>query len=200
MISVSSIPISDFQHMLSKNPSLSPSLRVRHNSFDNLIAYTAFNVKTLLECSKERLHYQQRLLPTLHIFVRHIFYHCKLTPTILVVALIYLGRLKNGLPLKSKGEFDTPYKMFIAAVILASKFVEDANTMAHSIYKLVAPLYNAREINEMERSFLGKRSYDFFSFFFFFPVYNNLLNIYVHLFMQTGVVKVRKLYLIIGNA
>lgn len=52
--------------------------------------------------------------------------------------------------------------MFIAAVILASKFVEDANTMAHSIYKLVAPLYNAREINEMERSFLGKEKLDFF--------------------------------------
>ncbi|KAL9540936.1 hypothetical protein MBANPS3_009403 [Mucor bainieri] len=52
--------------------------------------------------------------------------------------------------------------MFIAAVILASKFVEDANTMAHSIYKLVAPLYNAREINEMERSFLGVVKYDLF--------------------------------------
>ena len=52
--------------------------------------------------------------------------------------------------------------MFIAAVILASKFVEDANTMAHSIYKLVAPLYNAREINEMERSFLGKEKLNFF--------------------------------------
>lgn len=52
-------------------------------------------------------------------------------------------------------EFDTPYKMFIAAVILASKFVEDNNKIAHSIYRLVAPLYSAREINEMERSFLG---------------------------------------------
>lgn len=100
MIAVSSLP--NFQHMLAKNPSLSPSLRVK-NSFDNLIAYTAYNVKTLLECSKERHYYQQRLLPTLPVFVRHIFYHCKLTPTILVVALIYLGRLKSGLPSKSKG-------------------------------------------------------------------------------------------------
>ncbi|CAO3641427.1 unnamed protein product [Mucor fragilis] len=195
MISVSSLPISDFQYMLSNNPSLSPSLRVRHNSYDNLIAYTAFNVKTLLECSKERVHYQQRLLPTLPIFVRHVFYHCKLTPTILVVALIYLGRLKNGLPHKSKGEFDTPYKMFIAAVILASKFVEDANTMAHSIYKLVAPLYNAREINEMERSFLGKRHLRFLFF-----IFNHLLNIHVHLFMQAGVVKVRKPCLMLQRA
>ncbi|CAO3627559.1 unnamed protein product [Mucor hiemalis] len=152
MIAISSLP--SFQNMLAKNPALSPSLRVKH-SFDNLIAYTAYNVKTLLECSKERHYYQQKLLPALPIFIRHIFYHCKLTPIILVVALIYLRRLKTGLPRKSTGEFDTPYKMFIAAVILASKFVEDTNKIAHSIYRLVAPLYSAKEINEMERSFLG---------------------------------------------
>lgn len=103
MIAISSLPIADFQHILSKNPSLSPSLRAKHNSYDNLILYTASNVKTLLKCSKERLYYQQRLLPSLPIFIRHIFYHCKLTPTILVVALIYLQRLKSGLPRKSTG-------------------------------------------------------------------------------------------------
>lgn len=85
--------------------------------------------------------------------------------------------------------------MFIAAVILASKFVEDANTMAHSIYKLVAPLYNAREINEMERSFLGKRHLRFL-----FSIFNHLLNIHVHLFMQAGVVKVRKPCLMLQRA
>ena len=100
MIAVSSLP--NFQHMLAINPSLSPSLRVKH-SFESLIAYTAFNVRTLLECSKERHRYQQKLLPTLPVFVRHIFYDCKLTPTILVVSLIYLGRLKRGLPHESKG-------------------------------------------------------------------------------------------------
>ncbi|KAI9472170.1 MAG: cyclin domain-containing protein, partial [Benjaminiella poitrasii] len=79
-----------------------------------------------------------------------------------IVALIYLGRLKSNLPSKSRGEFDTPYKMFIAAVILASKFVEDSNKIAQSIYRFVAPLYNHKEINEMERSFLGVVKYDLF--------------------------------------
>ncbi|CAO3670440.1 unnamed protein product [Rhizopus stolonifer] len=122
---------------------------------NDLIAFTASNVKTLLECSKEKLHYQHRLLPTLHVFIKHTFYHCKLTPDILIVALIYLNRLKNSLPHKSKGEFDTPYKMFIAAVVLASKFIEDSNTMTHSIHKFISPLYNSRQVNEMERSFLA---------------------------------------------
>ncbi|KAI8881363.1 hypothetical protein K501DRAFT_295898 [Backusella circina FSU 941] len=162
-INVSKIPflfisIDDFQHLLSRNPSLSPSLRVKQNTVDNLIAYTAYNVKTLLHCSKERCYYQQRLLPSLPTFVKHIFHHCKLTPSIIVVALIYLERLKKCLPHQSKGEFDTPYKMFIASVILASKYVEDSNKMAHSIYKFISPLYHSKEINEMERSFLV---YDF---------------------------------------
>lgn len=145
------------------------------HSFDNLITYTASIVKTLLECSKERIFYQQRLLPTLPVFIRHIIYRCKLEPATLVVAIIYLDRLKQNLPRKSKGgtvtsivfnslyllinliEFDTPYKMFIASAILAAKFIEDSNTIAQSIYRLVSPLYNSKEISEMERSFLGNK-------------------------------------------
>jgi hypothetical protein len=75
-----------------------------HKSYINsLISYTASNVKTLIDCSNERLHYQHRLLPTLHVFIKHTFYHCNLTPTILMVALIYLDRLKSSLPRKSQG-------------------------------------------------------------------------------------------------
>jgi hypothetical protein len=47
--------------------------------------------------------------------------------------------------------------MFIASAILATKFIEDSNTIAQSIYRLVSPLYNSKEISEMERSFLGKK-------------------------------------------
>lgn len=80
-----------------------PSIHQPKNNFDNLIAYTASNVNTLVDCSKERLYYQQKLLPTLPIFVKHVFYHCKITPTILLIALIYLERLRSHLPRKSKG-------------------------------------------------------------------------------------------------
>ncbi|KAI9264416.1 cyclin domain-containing protein [Sporodiniella umbellata] len=122
---------------------------------NHLIAYTATNIKSLLECSKEKLCYQHRLLPTLDIFINHMFRHCRLTPTILVVALIYLERLKNKLPQRSRGEFDTHYKMFICAAVLASKFVEDSNRMARSIYRFTGPLYTPKDMNEMERYFLS---------------------------------------------
>lgn len=102
MIAISLLPITDFQHSLSIHPTSFPSLGARH-SFDHLIAYTASNVKNLLVCSKEKIYYQHKLLPPLPVFVKHIFYQCKLTPIILVIALIYLKRLKTALPRESKG-------------------------------------------------------------------------------------------------
>lgn len=96
MIAISSIPIPDFQ---SKK---SVSIGAKENN-EHLIAYTAYNVKTLLECSKEKIYYQQKLLPNLFVFVKHVFRHCNLTPTILVIALIYLKRLKRALPAQSQG-------------------------------------------------------------------------------------------------
>lgn len=98
MIAISSLPISDLQHVTLKTTTVGGK-----HSDDHLLAYTAYNVKTLLECSKEKIYYQQKLLPTLSVFIKHVFYHCKLTPTILVIALIYLKRLKAALPSKSKG-------------------------------------------------------------------------------------------------
>lgn len=52
-------------------------------------------------------------------------------------------------------EYDTPYKLFLAAMIVATKYIEDYASHAVSIYRIVAPLYTSRELNEMERSFLG---------------------------------------------
>lgn len=40
-------------------------------------------------------------------------------------------------------------------MIIATKYIEDNQNYVTAFYKVVAPLYTAREINEMERSFLG---------------------------------------------
>lgn len=52
-------------------------------------------------------------------------------------------------------EFDTPYKLFLASVVLASKFLEDSNPVARNIYHVVAPVYSAEDLTVMERSFLA---------------------------------------------
>ena len=52
-------------------------------------------------------------------------------------------------------EYDTPYKLFLASMIVATKYIEDYKSHASSIYKIVSPLYSSKDLNEMERSFLG---------------------------------------------
>jgi hypothetical protein len=43
----------------------------------------------------------------------------------------------------------------LAAIIIATKYIEDHNAHALSIYKIVSPIYASKELNEMERSFLS---------------------------------------------
>jgi hypothetical protein len=61
------------------------------------------NVDALVQCTKERSHYQHMLLPSLSKFIKHIFKNCKLSPTVLVIGLIYLERLKKNLPSEAQG-------------------------------------------------------------------------------------------------
>ncbi|KAI9323608.1 cyclin domain-containing protein [Dichotomocladium elegans] len=132
-----------------------PSLRFRDENPDALLGYIAMKIKKAIPCSTERRQYQHLLLPSLTSFIRHIYYQCRISSTVLVIALIYLTRFKRNLPHLARGEYDTPYKIFLSSILIASKYVEDHNFSTKSIYKVVSPLYSSRELAEMERSFLG---------------------------------------------
>lgn len=140
--------------MMMVTETASPTLTFR-SSPEPLLSYMVSNIDDLVQCSKERRYYQHMLLPELPKFIKLVYQKCRLTPTVLVIGLIYLQRLKKNLPEQSQGEYDTPYKLFLAAMIVATKYIEDYSSHALSIYRIVAPLYTARELNEMERSFLG---------------------------------------------
>ncbi|KAI8386886.1 cyclin domain-containing protein [Blakeslea trispora] len=132
------------------------------SSPEPLLSFMVHNVDDLIQCSKERRYYQHMLLPELPKFIKVIYQKCRLSPTVLVISLIYLERLKKNLPEKAQGEYDTPYKLFLAAIIVATKYIEDYKSHASSIYKIVSPLYSPKELNEMERSFLGVLKFDLF--------------------------------------
>ncbi|KAI7900823.1 uncharacterized protein BX663DRAFT_516640 [Cokeromyces recurvatus] len=154
------------------------------SSPEPLLSYMTSNIDHLIECSKERIYYQHMLLPELPIFIKIIYRKCHITPTVLVIGLMYLERLKKNLPDQAQGgiiinymntykyihifiyicpyyltlmykiEYDTPYKLFLAAMIVATKYVEDDASYTLSIYRIVLPLYTYQQLNEMERSFL----------------------------------------------
>ncbi|CAO3691755.1 unnamed protein product [Rhizopus microsporus] len=136
------------------NSTASPVLTFRSDS-EPLFSYITYIARNLVQCSRERIYHQHTLLPSLSKFVKTIFKKCRLSPAVIVVGLIYLDRLKKNLPNGAKGEYDTPYKLFLAAMILATKYIEDHSGHAVHIYRVVSPIYTPRELNEMERSFLN---------------------------------------------
>ncbi|KAI9264800.1 hypothetical protein BY458DRAFT_513576 [Sporodiniella umbellata] len=127
---------------------------------DSFIIYMANRVFHLVQCPRED-ELGESLLP-LPVFIKSVYRKCSLSPAVLFASLIYLERLKKRLPVGSNGEYDTPYKLFLSSVILATKYIEDHRKHTMVIYKFVSSLYNLKELSEMERSFLGFLNFDLY--------------------------------------
>jgi len=78
----------------------------------------------------------------------------------IVVSLIYINRLKKTLPSTAQGDFDTPYKIFLSSILVASKYLSDHALQNKNIANITNGLYTNRDVNTMERSFLGMLRYD----------------------------------------
>ncbi|KAI8082707.1 uncharacterized protein BX664DRAFT_361011 [Halteromyces radiatus] len=137
----------------------SPTLDFYHSP-EPALSFMVKKIDGLLDCSSKPSHHHR--LPSLQSFVRQVYVKCRLSPSILVIALIYIHRLQQQLPLDSKGDYDTPHKVFLAAVLLACKYNEDSKSLAQAIYRCVSVVYTNLDLNEMERSFLGVVKFDLF--------------------------------------
>ncbi|CAO3597267.1 unnamed protein product [Absidia cylindrospora] len=103
-------------------------------------------------------------LPPLDEFIAMVFQRSQLPPCVCLVSLIYLQRLKMNLPSHARGDVDTPYRLFLAAVLTASKFMSETGTCltSQAITEMTNHIYAPKDINLMERSFLGLIKYDLF--------------------------------------
>jgi hypothetical protein len=133
-----------------------------YDSPEPAFSFLVQRIDSLLDCSSAQKTHHQRRLPSLASFVRQVYVKCRLSPAILVIALIYIQRLQHELPIDSKGDYDTPHKVFLAAIILACKFNDDSKSRVQSIYQCVSVVYTNIDVNEMERSFLGVVNYDLY--------------------------------------
>ncbi|KAI9308614.1 hypothetical protein BJ944DRAFT_144204, partial [Cunninghamella echinulata] len=111
-----------------------------------------------------RYHDKKDSLPKLEQFVDDFFKQCHKTvsTSVIVFALIYLKRLQNYIPMNSLGELETPYRLFITSILISSKYLCEVGTSLTSkkISKYISFIFSYREINQMERSFLGLIKYD----------------------------------------
>ncbi|KAL7330749.1 hypothetical protein PS15p_205650 [Mucor circinelloides] len=74
---------------------------------------------------------QQPIMPELVYFIQKITFQGGIDCRTAVVALIYLERAKANLPKSAVGGYDTCHRMFLASILIASKFLRDNHCHRH---------------------------------------------------------------------
>ncbi|KAI8091259.1 cyclin domain-containing protein [Gilbertella persicaria] len=125
-----------------------------------LIDFTAMTLCDLIPTRKKN-----RSLPEFVFFVQKVTHQAHIHVRTLLVALIYLKRAKSNLPKRAVGNDDTTHRMFLASLLLASKFLQDTTWTAHAlsnrrVYEICGGLFSLQEINQFERGFLKLIQYD----------------------------------------
>ncbi|KAF9283403.1 hypothetical protein BGZ88_010511, partial [Linnemannia elongata] len=96
-------------------------------------------------------------------FLRNICVQAAVTELALVISLIYVDRLKKVLSSMARGDPDTPFKIMLSALLVVKKFLdEDCVGLNRLFSRITNGLYTLKDINTMERSFLGLLKYSLF--------------------------------------
>eukprot|EP00834_Sanchytrium_tribonematis_P007059 NODE_587_length_5660_cov_0.522748.p4 type:complete len:151 gc:universal NODE_587_length_5660_cov_0.522748:4901-5353(+) len=111
-------------------------------------------VHAITSTSKSVLHVPSS--PTTHVdkFIQRIVKDSKITPLVIVVALMYLNRLKDILPKDAVGGEDTCQRLFLSAILIASKSCYDYCLRTKRLAKHTYGIYNTKELFKMEMSLL----------------------------------------------
>ncbi|CAO3670141.1 unnamed protein product [Umbelopsis ramanniana] len=103
-------------------------------------------------------------LPELLFFIEKVTHRAGVSCKVIVYAMIYLERAKEALPKGAVGNYGTTHRLFLASLLLASKFLEadaDDNMFTQQprlngkrLTNLCGGIYTLRDINTFELSFL----------------------------------------------
>ncbi|RKP39305.1 cyclin domain-containing protein, partial [Dimargaris cristalligena] len=73
-----------------------------------------------------------------------------------VTSLIYVERLRSYLPITARGSSGTPYRIFMGALMLADKFLNDNKSFrTQTIAAATGDLFDVQQINQMEATFMS---------------------------------------------
>ncbi|KAK9760673.1 hypothetical protein K7432_015072 [Basidiobolus ranarum] len=121
---------------------------------DNLIGFTTQSVDSLLNCPTSSADGAQSL-PSLYQFIQDTTTVARISPEILVASLVYIERFKESLPVGSKGEYGACHRIFLAGILIASKFLDDKPLTTAKLVQVMGNRWSSKEINRMERAFLN---------------------------------------------
>ncbi|KAJ2517715.1 hypothetical protein H4217_003783 [Coemansia sp. RSA 1939] len=101
-------------------------------------------------------------LPTIEAFILNITTALDIKTAVLVTALIYVERLSQRLPESATGTADTPYRIFLASLLLADKFWSDSAVPVKSLVAATGGVFAHREIASMERAMIKLLGFNLF--------------------------------------
>ncbi|KAJ2776778.1 PHO85 cyclin-1 [Coemansia interrupta] len=104
----------------------------------------------------------KQMLPAIEVFVRSITSTLNIKTAVLVTAMVYVERLGKRLPRSATGAPDTPYRVFLAALLLADKFWSDHAVRAKNLVAAANGAFGQREIAAMERAMLKLLSFNLY--------------------------------------
>ncbi|KAI9486318.1 MAG: cyclin-like protein [Benjaminiella poitrasii] len=101
-------------------------------------------------------------LPDLIPFIQLITDKCDVQPVHLVLALMYVQRFRKALPAGYKAEPEAAHRIFVASLLVASKYCEDRCLSTKQVVRATGDVWSIKEITRMELAFLRFLHWDLY--------------------------------------
>ncbi|KAL9550874.1 hypothetical protein MBANPS3_004537 [Mucor bainieri] len=101
-------------------------------------------------------------LPDLIPFIQLITDKCDVQPIHMVMALMYVQRFRKSLPAGYKAEPEAAHRIFVASLLVASKYSEDRCLSTKQVVRATGDVWSIKEITQMELAFLRFLHWDLY--------------------------------------
>ncbi|SGY20153.1 BQ5605_C017g08495 [Microbotryum silenes-dioicae] len=130
---------------------------------DTIVEHVAQKAMSVIRCRDEPLNSPAESsiapLPELDNFIRDICRKSRCHVPTLLCTLVYLDRLKDRLPVRSCGSPSTRHRVFVAALIVAAKYLNDSSPYNKNWVRY-AGHFRLEEVNLIERQLLCLLDFD----------------------------------------
>ncbi|KAJ1959532.1 hypothetical protein IWQ62_004572 [Dispira parvispora] len=101
-----------------------------------------------------------RGLPPLPDFVANVCRNLNPSTMTLITCALYMERLRRSMPTSARGSYDTPYRIFLASLMIADKYLHDHQGFrTRTVADATEGLFNIQEVNRMESTFIALLKY-----------------------------------------